>query len=257
MNGTVAFVLAILVVAFVFDFVNGFHDSANSIATVVSTRVLSPSLAVVWAAFFNFVAAFGFGTAVAKTMGSGLIRVELIDPQVVVAGLIGAIAWDVITWVYGIPSSSSHALMGGYAGAAIVKAGAGALVPAGWVKPILFIVVSPLIAPVIVWVVETGIPKCDAMKIEIAPALSAQNPPYGRSFVMRWPIVFTMRHPPSSVPRAMAACAQRMTHSGITVIVVMCRNRSGKSLNATCAENSRPTTIPIVFWASFVPCPKL
>ena len=145
MNGTVAFVLAILRVAFAFDFVNGFHDSANSIATVVSTRVLPPSLAVVWAAFFNFVAAFGFGTAVAKTMGSGLIRVELIDPQVIVAGLVGAIAWDVITWIYGIPSSSSHALMGGYAGAAIVKAGAGALVPAGWVKPILFIVVSPLI----------------------------------------------------------------------------------------------------------------
>ena len=130
--------------ALVFDFLNGFHDAANSIATVVSTRVLSPKMAVVWAAFFNFVAAFGFGTAVAKTMGSGLIRVELIDPQVIVAGLIGAIAWDVITWIYGIPSSSSHALMGGYAGAAIVKAGAGALVPAGWVKPILFIVLSPL-----------------------------------------------------------------------------------------------------------------
>ena len=145
MNGTVVFVLAILLVAFAFDFVNGFHDSANSIATVVSTRVLRPSWAVAWAAFFNFVAAFGFGTAVAKTMGSGLIRVDLIDPQVIVAGLIGAIAWDVITWIYGIPSSSSHALMGGYAGAAIVKAGAGALVPAGWIKPILFIVVSPLI----------------------------------------------------------------------------------------------------------------
>lgn len=144
MNSTVIFVLAILLVAFAFDFVNGFHDSANSIATVVSTRVLPPSWAVVWAAFFNFVAAFGFGTAVAKTMGSGLIRVDLIDPQVIVAGLIGAIAWDVITWIYGIPSSSSHALMGGYAGAAIVKAGAGALVPAGWVMPILFIVLSPL-----------------------------------------------------------------------------------------------------------------
>ena len=144
MNGTVAFVLAILLVAFVFDFVNGFHDSANSIATVVSTRVLPPSLAVLWAAFFNFVAAFGFGTAVAKTMGSGLIRVELIDPQVIVAGLIGAIAWDVITWIYGIPSSSSHALMGGYAGAAIVKAGGGALIASGWVMPILFIFVAPL-----------------------------------------------------------------------------------------------------------------
>jgi PiT family inorganic phosphate transporter len=144
-SGTVAFVLAILVIAFVFDFVNGFHDSANSIATVVSTRVLSPSLAVVWAAFFNFVAAFGFGTAVAKTMGSGLIRVELVDPQVIVAGLIGAIAWDIITWVFGIPSSSSHALMGGYAGAAIAKAGIAALIPGGWGRPIAFIFLSPLI----------------------------------------------------------------------------------------------------------------
>ena len=145
MSGTVVFVLAILLVAFVFDFVNGFHDSANSIATVVSTRVLPPSLAVVWAAFFNFVAAFGFGTAVAKTMGSGLIRIDLIDPQVIVAGLIGAIAWDIITWIYGIPSSSSHALMGGYAGAAIAKAGVAALVLAGWLKPILFIFLAPLI----------------------------------------------------------------------------------------------------------------
>ncbi len=140
----VTFVLAIVVVAFIFDFVNGFHDSANSIATIVSTRVLSPRWAVVWAAFFNFVAAFGFGTAVAKTMGKGLIDVNFIDPTVILAGLIGAIAWDLITWYYGIPSSSSHALMGGYAGAAIAKAGIGALIPGGWVKPILFIFVAPM-----------------------------------------------------------------------------------------------------------------
>jgi len=141
---TVTFVLAIVLVAFVFDFINGFHDSANSIATVVSTRVLAPGWAVVWAAFFNFVAAFGFGTAVAKTMGKGLIHVELIDPQVILAALLGAIAWDLITWYYGIPSSSSHALMGGYAGAAIAKAGIGALIPGGWVMPILFIFIAPL-----------------------------------------------------------------------------------------------------------------
>ena len=145
MNATIAFVLAIVLVAFVFDFINGFHDSANSIATVVSTRVLSPRLAVLWAAFFNFAAAFAFGTAVAKTMGTGLIRVEWIDPTVILAGLVGAIVWDLVTWYYAIPSSSSHALMGGYAGAAIAKAGLGALIPAGWVKPILFIFVSPLI----------------------------------------------------------------------------------------------------------------
>ena len=108
MNGTVVFVLAIIAVALVFDFINGFHDSANSIATVVSTRVLTPGLAVIWAAFFNFVAAFGFGTAVAKTIGKGLIHAEFVDPQVILAGLLGAIAWNLITWYYGIPSSSSR-----------------------------------------------------------------------------------------------------------------------------------------------------
>jgi PiT family inorganic phosphate transporter len=142
---TAAFVIAIVLVAFVFDFINGFHDSANSIATIVSTRVLSPKYAVLWAAFFNFVAAFGFGTAVAKTMGKGLIHVELVDPQVILAGLLGAIFWNLITWYYGIPSSSSHALMGGYAGAAIAKAGISALILAGWVKPIIFIFVAPLL----------------------------------------------------------------------------------------------------------------
>jgi len=142
---TATFVIAIVGVAFVFDFINGFHDSANSIATVVSTRVLSPSVAVVWAAAFNFVGLFLFGTAVAKTMGKGLIHIELIDPQVILAGLIGAIVWNLITWYYGIPSSSSHALMGGYAGAAIAKSGIGALIPGGWVKPVLFIFLSPLI----------------------------------------------------------------------------------------------------------------
>ncbi len=145
MNGTVLFVLAIVLVAFVFDFINGFHDTANSIATAVSTRVLSPLWAVVWAAGFNFVGAFAFGTAVAKTMGSGLIHVQFVDPEVIFAGLLGAIVWDIVTWYYGIPSSSSHALMGGYAGAAITKAGIGVLIPAGWISPILAIVVSPLL----------------------------------------------------------------------------------------------------------------
>ncbi len=137
-------IVLVILVALVFDFLNGFHDAANSIATVVSTRVLSPRLAVLWAAFFNFVAAFGFGTAVAKTMGSGLINTAIIDPSVILAGLFGAIAWDLITWYYAIPSSSSHALMGGYAGAAVAKAGVGALVASGWFKPLAFIVISPL-----------------------------------------------------------------------------------------------------------------
>jgi PiT family inorganic phosphate transporter len=149
MSGSIAFILAIIGVALFFDFVNGFHDSANSIATIVSTRVLSPLAAVVWAAFFNFVAAFGFGTAVARTIGSGLIDLSIVDPLVILGGLAGAIAWDLLTWYWGIPSSSSHALIGGYGGAAVAKAGVHALILGGWVKPILFIFVAPILGMVL------------------------------------------------------------------------------------------------------------
>ena len=143
------FVLLIVGVALVFDFINGMHDSANSIATVVSTRVLTPLMAVFWAAFFNFVAAFVFGTAVAKTIGSGLIDVKVVNSNVVLGGLIGAIAWNLITWYFGIPSSSSHALIGGYSGAAIARVGVSAIVPGmAWVKTLSFIVLSPLIGMV-------------------------------------------------------------------------------------------------------------
>src|SRR3989304_306712 len=141
---SVWFVLAIVLVALLFDFINGFHDSANIIATVVSTRVLSLQFAVAWAAFFNFVAAFGFGTAVAKTMGSGLIDISIVDPLVILGGLFGAIVWDLITWYGGIPTSSSHAIMGGFGGAAVAKAGVSALILGGWVKPLVFIVVAPV-----------------------------------------------------------------------------------------------------------------
>ena len=140
-----AIVVTLIAVALIFDYINGFHDAANSIATVVSTRVLSPGQAVVWAAFFNFVAAFGFGTAVAKTIGSGMIDINVVTFAVIFSGLFGAITWDLITWYFGLPTSSSHALIGGYAGAAIAKAGFGAIIPAGWTKTLLFIVVSPLI----------------------------------------------------------------------------------------------------------------
>ena len=112
-----------ILVALIFDYINGFHDAANSIATVVSTRVLSPGKAVIWAAFFNFVAAFTFGTAVAKTVGSGMVDIEVVTFAVIFGGLTGAIIWDLITWYYGLPTSSSHALIGGYAGAAVAKAG--------------------------------------------------------------------------------------------------------------------------------------
>jgi PiT family inorganic phosphate transporter len=140
------YVLAIVAVAFIFDFINGFHDSANSIATVVATRVLTPLQAVAWAAFFNFIAAFFGGTAVAKTIGSGMIDVSIVDPNVILGGLFGAIVWNLITWYYGLPSSSSHALIGGYAGAAIAKAGlAGITWGSKWTLTIAFIVLSPLL----------------------------------------------------------------------------------------------------------------
>ena len=138
-------VVGLISVALVFDYINGFHDAANSIATVVSTRVLSPGKAVIWAAFFNFVAAFTFGTAVANTVGAGMIDIHVVTFSVIFAGLFGAIIWDLITWYYGLPTSSSHALVGGYAGAAVAKAGFGAIVAGGWTKTIIFIFLSPLI----------------------------------------------------------------------------------------------------------------
>src|SRR6266566_1336151 len=122
-------VCGLILVALLFDYINGFHDAANSIATVVSTRVLSPGKAVIWAAFFNFVAAFTFGTAVARTVGAGMIDINIVTFAVVFGGLCGGIIWDVITWVFGLPTSSSHALIGGYAGAAVAKAGFSAIIP--------------------------------------------------------------------------------------------------------------------------------
>jgi inorganic phosphate transporter, PiT family len=133
-------IILIIVMALVFDFLNGFHDAANSIATIVSTRVLTPGQAVVWAAFFNFVAAFVFGTGVAKTIGTGLVDVQVVDIYVVCGGLTGAIIWNIITWWLGLPTSSSHALVSGIAGAAIAKGGFGVMLWGGWVPLLAFIV---------------------------------------------------------------------------------------------------------------------
>ena len=137
--------LILILVALAFDFMNGFHDAANSIATIVSTRVLTPRQAVAWAAFFNFVAAFGFGVAVATTVGKGIVTPEVIDNPVIFAALTAAFLWDVITWRYGLPSSSSHALIAGLAGAGFAKGGLGVLVPSGLTRVATFIVVSPLV----------------------------------------------------------------------------------------------------------------
>ncbi len=139
-------VILIIAIALVFDYINGFHDAANSIATVVATRVLTPFQAVVWAAFFNFVAAFFFGTAVAEAVGKGFVNIDLVTPWVILAGLAGAIAWDLITWWLGLPTSSSHALIGGYAGAAIAHAGfRGLHFPGKWPLTVTFIFVAPMV----------------------------------------------------------------------------------------------------------------
>ena len=142
---SMGFVIFLVLVALVFDFLNGFHDSANSISTVVSTRVLSPKYAVLWAAFFNFVAAFLIGTQVAHTIGRGIIHLDIVDNILILSALSGAIIWNIITWYYGLPSSSSHALIGGLIGAAVAKAGAGTLVWSGITKTTIFIIVSPAI----------------------------------------------------------------------------------------------------------------
>jgi inorganic phosphate transporter, PiT family len=143
------FIILIVLIALAFDFTNGMHDAANSIATIVSTKVLSPRQAVIWAAFFNFVAFLIFGTGVAETIGKGLIDINVVTPKVIFAGLLGAIAWNLITWYFGLPSSSSHALMGGYLGAAVAKAGFKVMIVSGWIKIVIFIVLAPLLGMVL------------------------------------------------------------------------------------------------------------
>ena len=157
MSSTLLTVVGLIGVAVIFDFLNGFHDAANSIATVVSTRVLSPGQAVIWAAFFNFVAAFVFGTAVATTIGKGMVDLRIVTFSVIFAALVGAIIWDIITWYYGLPTSSSHALIGGYGGAAIAKAGFGAIIPAGWTKTLVFIVLAPVIGLVMGFIIMVAV----------------------------------------------------------------------------------------------------
>ncbi|MCR4410128.1 MAG: inorganic phosphate transporter [Candidatus Saccharicenans sp.] len=144
-----SFIILIIAIALTFDFTNGMHDAANSVATVVSTRVLSPRQAVVWAAFFNFIAFLIFGTHVAETIGVGLIDINVVTPMVIFCGLLGAISWNLITWYWGLPSSSSHALIGGYLGAAVAKAGFEIIIVKGWIKVVSFIFIAPLLGLVL------------------------------------------------------------------------------------------------------------
>jgi len=165
MDSSLALIVVIVLVALGFDFINGFHDAANSIATVVSTRVLTPFWAVVWAACFNFSAAFLFGTAVAKTVGSGMVHLEYVTPWVILAGLVGAITWDLVTWWFGLPTSSSHALLGGYAGAAMAHVAHlkgilhcfDAVIASGWRLTLIFIVLAPLIGMVLAMLLMIGV----------------------------------------------------------------------------------------------------
>jgi len=153
-------VCALVLVALIFDYINGFHDAANSIATIVSTRVLSPGKAVIWAAFFNFVAAFVFGTGVAQTVGKGTVDITIVTLTVIFAGLIGAIVWSLLTWWLALPTSSSHALIGGYAGAAVAKGGLAAVMCescTAWNKTLAFIVVSPFIGLFVGYTLMVGI----------------------------------------------------------------------------------------------------
>jgi PiT family inorganic phosphate transporter len=151
------FVFIVIAIALIFDFFNGFHDAANSVATVVTTRVLTPGQAVVWAAFFNFVAAFLFGTGVAETISDKLVDPRAVDVYVVCGGLLGAIAWDIITWYMALPTSSSHAIISGYAGAAIAKAGWKVILFKGWIPVLVFLVLSPIIGMVLGWSIMTGV----------------------------------------------------------------------------------------------------
>src|SRR5512135_3397993 len=144
-------ILFLIVLALVFDFLNGFHDSANSIATVVSTRVLSPRYAVIWASFFNFIAFLFFGLHVANTIGKGIIDISIVDQGIVFGALVGACAWDIITWDFGLPTSYSHALIGAMMGAALEKAGVQALMWSGILKVVLFIFISPVLGLILGW----------------------------------------------------------------------------------------------------------
>jgi len=149
-------IAVIIFIALAFDFTNGMHDAANSVSTIVSTRVLSPKQAVLWAAFFNFLAFLIFGTTVADTIGTGMIDINTVTPEVILAGLIGAISWNLITWYFGLPSSSSHAIIGGYAGAAIVHGGFQVIIVSGWTKTLIFIVVAPVIGMIVGYILKVA-----------------------------------------------------------------------------------------------------
>ena len=212
------FQLAALIIgiALIFDFINGFHDAANSVATVVATRVLTPFQAVVWAAFFNFVAAFTFGTAVANTVGKGFVDISLVTPYVVLAGVVGAIAWDLITWWMALPTSSSHALIGGYAGAALARVGLTrgfghsfeALLVGGWPLTLSFIFLAPLI----------GLVAAYALMVMIHWLFRKSSPSrmdfYFRKFQLLSAAAFSLSHGTNDAQKTMGIITSVLVASG-------------------------------------------
>jgi inorganic phosphate transporter, PiT family len=190
MDFNLLYIIIIILVALAFDFTNGMHDAANSISTIVSTRVLTPKQAIIWASFFNFIAFLAFGTAVAKTIGSGMIDINAVTPTVIFGGLLGAISWNLITWYFGLPSSSSHALIGGYAGAAIVKSGFSVIIAAGWYKTLIFIVLAPAIGLVLGFL----------LRITATWLVHGQKP----AFINRW----------SRLMQVVSAAAYSLGHGG-------------------------------------------
>ena len=202
------YVAFICLVAFAFDFLNGFHDAANSIATVVSTRVLRPIYAVVWAAFFNFVAAFGFGVHVANTVGKGIVHTGAMSNEVILAALIGAIVWDILTWYLGLPTSSSHALIGGLAGAAIVQSGVGSLVVPGLVKISAFIVLSPVIGLVLGYTARTLVSR---LFWHTSPKATA---PYFRRLQLLSAALYSLGHGTNDAQKTMGVVAILLFSNG-------------------------------------------
>ena len=244
--------IGLIIVALAFDFLNGLHDAANFIATIVSTRVLRPRYAVMWAAFFNFIAFVFFGLHVAQTVGTGIVAADIVDARVIFGALSGAIGWNLITWWLGIPSSSSHALIGGLVGAGVTKAGsvttqATTMLPATPQRTAEArrAAPTPMIAPVMVCVVDTGTPSPVAMNSVIAPPVSAQKPCMGVSRVILLPIVWTMRQPPRSVPSPIAAWQARTTQNG-----------TSNSGPVSPWLNSSTAMMPMVFCASLPPWPS-
>jgi inorganic phosphate transporter, PiT family len=205
------FVIFIIAVALAFDFTNGMHDAANSISTVVSTRVLSPRYAVIWAAFFNFVAFLIFGTAVASTIGKGMIDIKVVTPVVILAGLIGAITWNMITWFFGLPSSSSHALIGGYAGAAIARAGWGVIITSGWTKTLTFIVLAPVIGLVLGFFLKIAL-SWIIFKLKHQPTLVDR---YSRVLQLFSAAAYSLGHGGNDAQKTMGIIASLLVSAGL------------------------------------------